>query len=93
MPNSILTLIQHGNCHRDHFALGQAQITVTMHEAVVESHQGPQGGQIEAMRFDDIIDTPPGTLVSIVDFGNDSGSLVFFDIFNPHICYFGLYYV
>ena len=84
MPDSVDTLIEDGDGHGNHLSLGQRQVTITMHQALVKGHQRPQGSRIQAMGFDNIIDAPRAS-ASFIDFCDDPGRFIFGDGFNPHL--------
>lgn len=84
MPNSVFATVEDRDRYSDHFPLGQGQITVAMHDAVVKRHQRSEGMGVQAVSLDDMIDAPPGAHRPFVDFANNTGRFVLVYVFNPH---------
>ena len=84
MPDSVVTLVEDRDGHRNHLSLGQRQITIAVHQALVKGHQSPQRSRIQAMGFDNIIDAPRAS-ASFIDFCDNPCRFIFSDGFNPHL--------
>ena len=83
MLNSVVAVVENRNRDSDHLPLCQSEIAVTVHQAVVKGHEGPQSGRIQTVGLDDIIYTTPGAHRAFIDFGDEAGGFVFGNSLNP----------
>lgn len=83
MLNSVMAVVENRNRHGNHFTLFKRQITITVHQTIVKSHQGPQSGRIQTMRFNNIIYPTPRAHRSLINLLDDARSLVFSYRVNP----------
>ncbi len=83
MLNSVVAVVENRNRDSDHLPLRQSEIAVTVHQAVVKGHEGPQSGRIQTVGLNNIIHTAPGAHRAFINFGDEAGGFVFGNSLNP----------
>lgn len=83
MANSVVAFIEYGNGNGYHLSLLQRQITVPVHQSIVKGHQRPQCRLVQAVGFDDVVHTTPGTGSSFIYLGNHPGCFILRNRLDP----------
>ena len=85
MPDSILAFVEDGDGDGDHLSLGQGQVAIPVHKAIVEGHKSTESGRIQAVGFDDVVDTTPGAARALVYLGHKARGFILVDGLDPGI--------